>query len=77
MPMHPLPILLNNGVPVALNSDDPAIFGNMGLSYDYYQVLVASDVNGLTTLGQFARDSITVSLCFSSRQRRFFEGLLK
>jgi len=38
MPMHPLPALLNNGVPVALCSDDPAVFGNMGLTFDYYQV---------------------------------------
>jgi adenosine deaminase len=38
MPAHPLPIIMNNGVPVALNSDDPAIFGNLTLSYDYFQV---------------------------------------
>lgn len=38
MPMHPLPILLNNGVPVALCSDDPSVFGNMGLTFDFYQV---------------------------------------
>ena len=38
MLMHPLPALLNNGVPVALCSDDPAVFGNMGLTLDFYQV---------------------------------------
>jgi adenosine deaminase len=38
MPMHVLPILLNNGVPVALCSDDPAVFGNMGLTFDFFQV---------------------------------------
>ena len=38
MPMHPLPIMINNGLPVALCSDDPAVFGNMGLTYDYFQV---------------------------------------
>lgn len=38
MPMHPLPILVNHGVRVALCSDDPAVFGNMGLSFDYFQV---------------------------------------
>lgn len=38
MPMHALPILLNNGVPVALCSDDPAVFGNMGLTFDFFQV---------------------------------------
>lgn len=38
MPAHPLPLLLNNGVSVALCSDDPAVFGNMGLSFDFFQV---------------------------------------
>ena len=38
MLMHPLPALLNNGVPVALCSDDPAVFGNMGLTFDFFQV---------------------------------------
>jgi adenosine deaminase CECR1 len=53
MLMHPLPMMMNQGVPglyigtpclttphmfaVALCSDDPAIFGNMGLSFDFYQ----------------------------------------
>lgn len=39
MPMHPLPILLNNGVPVALGSDDPALFQSK-LSHDFFQVRV-------------------------------------
>ena len=46
---------------MALCSDDPAAFGNMGLSFDYFQVFVASEVNDLATLRQFVRDSITVS----------------
>lgn len=43
--MHPLPILLNNGVPVALCSDDPAVFGNMGLTFDYFQVRIICTMN--------------------------------
>lgn len=61
MPMHPLPIMLNNGLPVALCSDDPAVFGSMGLSYDYFQVLASSDLSGLMTLGELAQDSIKFS----------------
>lgn len=38
MPMHPLPALLNHGVQVVLACDDPAIFGNYGLTYDFFQV---------------------------------------
>lgn len=60
MPVHPLPALLNNGVPVALCSDDPAVFGNMGLTFDYYQVFVASEITELSTLSGLARDSIEV-----------------
>ncbi|KAG6862094.1 hypothetical protein C0995_007224 [Termitomyces sp. Mi166 len=58
MPMHILPILVNSGVPVALCSDDPAVFGNMGLTFDFFQVLVSSELTGLDTLRQFARDSL-------------------
>jgi len=61
MPMHPLPVVLNQGVPVTLNSDDPSVFGAMGLSYDYFQVLVSSETTGLITLAQMARDSIEFS----------------
>ncbi|GLB42927.1 putative adenosine [Lyophyllum shimeji] len=70
MPMHPLPILLNNGVPVALCSDDPSVFGNMGLTFDFFQVLVASELTGLSTLGQLARDSLEHSTLNEDEKRR-------
>ena len=41
MLMHPLPALINHGVPVSLCSDDPSVFGNMGLSFDFFQVRVS------------------------------------
>lgn len=68
--MHPLPALINQGVPVALCSDDPAIFGNMGLSYDFYQVLVSSDLTTLTTLGEICRDSLEYSTLEPENKRR-------
>ncbi|KAF9077125.1 hypothetical protein BDP27DRAFT_1397602 [Rhodocollybia butyracea] len=61
MHMHPLPALLNHGIPVALCSDDPSAFGNMGLTFDYFQVLAASEVTGLVQLGEMAKDSINFS----------------
>lgn len=70
MPMHPLPILINHGVPVALSSDDPALFQNMGLSFDFFQVLAASDVTGLLTLGHIARDSIKYSMLTAEEKAR-------
>jgi adenosine deaminase CECR1 len=36
--MHPLPVIMNQGIPVVLSSDDPAIFNSMGLSFDFFQV---------------------------------------
>lgn len=30
--------MLNHGVPIALACDDPGIFANMGLTYDFFQV---------------------------------------
>ncbi|VDB96742.1 unnamed protein product [Peniophora sp. CBMAI 1063] len=62
MPAHPLPILLNNGIPVSLNSDDPAVFNSMGMSYDFYQVIVSSEISGLSTLAQLALDSLQYSV---------------
>jgi len=70
MPMHPLPIILNQGVPVALNSDDPSVFGTTGLSYDFFQVLVSSETTGLITLAQMARDSIEFSTLEEAEKRR-------
>lgn len=60
IPAHPLPVLLNNGIPLSLNSDDLAVFNTMGLSYDFYQALVSSEISGLSTLAQLALDSLQV-----------------
>ena len=60
--MHPVASLMNHGIPVCLCSDDPAAFGNLGLSFDFYQVLVSSEQTGLITLGEIALDSLKVAL---------------
>ncbi|KAI0053868.1 adenosine deaminase-like growth [Auriscalpium vulgare] len=70
MPMHPLPIMLNQGIPVALSSDDPSVFGAMGLSYDFFQVIVASEVSGLITLATMARDSLEFSTLDADEKER-------
>ncbi|KAG1888989.1 Metallo-dependent hydrolase [Suillus fuscotomentosus] len=69
MPMHPLPVIMNQGIPVVLSSDDPAMFNSMGLSFDFFQVLVASEVTGLLALGHMARDSITYSMLDEQSKR--------
>ncbi|KAM5538015.1 hypothetical protein V8D89_008212 [Ganoderma adspersum] len=75
MPMHPLPALMNQGVHVALCSDDPAVFGNMGLSFDFFQVFVASDVHGLATLRELVWDSIRYSALEEDEQTEAFATL--
>lgn len=62
--MHPIASMLNHGIPVCLCSDDPSAFGNLGLSFDFYQILVSSEQTGLITLGEIALDSLKV--CFIS-----------
>ena len=58
--MHPVASMMNHGISVCLSSDDPAAFGNLGLSFDFYQVLVSSEQTGLITLGEIALDSLKV-----------------
>ncbi|KAI9430924.1 hypothetical protein H4582DRAFT_1342239 [Lactarius indigo] len=70
MPMHPLPAMINQGVLVTLNSDDPSVFGAMGLSYDFYQVFVSSETTGLITLKQIALDSIEFSTLGTEEKAR-------
>jgi len=62
--MHPIASVLNHGIPVCLCSDDPSAFGNLGLSFDFYQVLVSSEQTGLITLGEIALDSLKVKPTF-------------
>ena len=58
--MHPIASMMNHGLSVCLCSDDPSAFGNLGLTFDFYQVLVSSEQTGLITLGEIALDSLKV-----------------
>jgi adenosine deaminase CECR1 len=49
------------------------MFQNMGLSFDFYQVLVASEVTGLLMLGHLARDSIVYSMLTEAEKRQLME----
>ncbi|KAK0542862.1 hypothetical protein OC845_006407 [Tilletia horrida] len=55
---HPCTTLLNNGVAVSLSNDDPCQFGNFGLSYDYFKLLVSSHQTQLSSLHVLVRQSI-------------------
>jgi len=70
---HPLKRLLDDGVPVTVNSDDPAYFG--GYLVDNY--LASAEALGLTRgdLVALARNSIVASLLDAAAKRRLTDEL--
>lgn len=57
---HPALGYLNRGLQCVLGSDDPAIFGNTGLTYDFWEAFYAWGLD-LRGLKQLAKNSLTFS----------------
>lgn len=65
---HPGYEYLKRGVPVVLCSDDPAIFDNAGLSFDFFEATVAWEL-GVEELKQLCINSIKYSGCTDAEKQ--------
>jgi adenosine deaminase CECR1 len=69
--MHPASGYLRRGVPCVLSNDDPGIFGNDGLSYDFWVATLAWELD-LRALKQLAVNSLRYSGMTDGEKRAAF-----
>ncbi|KAM9753115.1 adenosine deaminase 2-A isoform 1-T3 [Menidia menidia] len=75
---HPAAVLMSEDHPVVISSDDPAMFGNPGLSYDFYEASVGFGgiKSHISSLKQLALNSLRFSsLPAGQREKAVFMWL--
>ncbi|EGG22670.1 adenosine deaminase-related growth factor [Cavenderia fasciculata] len=65
---HPAFALFNEGLPITINNDDPAIYGYSGISFDFYEVTVGWGLN-IQQLKQLAINSLAYSTYFDDQEK--------
>ncbi len=66
--LHPANRYLREGVTCVVSSDDPGVFGNDGLSYDFWEALLAWDLD-LADLKRLALNSMEYSAMTKAEKR--------
>ncbi|MCZ6693017.1 MAG: adenosine kinase, partial [Bacteroidetes bacterium] len=70
--MHPGQYFLANGVQCTISSDDPGVFGYNGLSYDYWSIFLAWELD-LRSLKKLVMNSLEYSSLNDKEKQRAFE----